>query len=59
VDGTQYYQPLNKVADEFIGAEIVAPAFFKNNGCPRGKKCRYSDANLQVTMTIDQRPSTI
>lgn len=46
VDGTKYYQPLNQVAEEFIGTEIADPAFFKNNGCPRGKKCRYSDANF-------------
>jgi len=45
VDGTKYYQPLNQVAEEFIGTEIADPAFFKN-GCPRGKKCRYSDANF-------------
>ena len=47
VDGTQYYQPLNQVADEFIGTEIADPAFFRNaNGCPRGRKCRYTDANF-------------
>lgn len=47
VDGTRYYQPLNQVADEFIGTEIVDPAFFRNNGlCPRGRRCRYSDANF-------------
>jgi hypothetical protein len=47
IDGTQYYQPLNQVTDEFIGTEIADPAFFRNaNGCPRGKKCRYSDANF-------------
>ena len=47
VDGTRYYQPLNQVADEFIGAEIADPGFFRNaGGCPRGRKCRYSDANF-------------
>jgi hypothetical protein len=45
VDGTTYYQPLNQVPDEFIGTEIADPAFFRN-GCPRGRKCRYSDANF-------------
>jgi len=45
-DGTLYYQPLNQVSDEFIGQEIVDPAFFRGNGCPKGKKCRYSDANF-------------
>lgn len=49
VDGTLYYQPqpLNQVADEFIGTEIADPAFFRNgNGCPLGRKCRYSDSNF-------------
>lgn len=46
-DGTQYYQPLNQVTSEHIGMEIVDPAFFRNaNGCPRGRKCRFSDANF-------------
>lgn len=47
VDETSYYQPLNQVADEFIGTEIADPAYVRNiNGCPRGRKCRYSDANF-------------
>lgn len=46
VDGTSYYQPVNQVAEEFIGTEIADPAFSRGNGCPRGKKCRYSDANF-------------
>jgi hypothetical protein len=47
VDGTKYYQPLNQVADEFIGTEVADPAFFRNtNGCPRGRRCRHSDSNF-------------
>jgi hypothetical protein len=47
VDETSYYQPLNQVADEFIGTEIADPAYLRTlNGCPRGRKCRYSDANF-------------
>jgi hypothetical protein len=47
VDGTNYYQPLNQVADEFIGTEIADPAYVRNiAGCPRGRRCRYSDANF-------------
>jgi hypothetical protein len=46
VDGTQYYQPLNQVADEFIGTEIADPSFFRGGDCPRGRKCRYSDSNF-------------
>jgi hypothetical protein len=49
VDGTSYYQPLNQVANEFIGTETVDPAYRRNVGdCPRGRKCRYSDANFSL-----------
>lgn len=56
-DRTLYYQPLNQVADEFIGTEIADPRFFRNNGCPQGRKCRFSDANFSdgddaVTFTL-------
>lgn len=46
VDGTKYYQPANAVADEFIGTEIVDPAYTRIADCPAGRKCRYSDANF-------------
>jgi hypothetical protein len=47
VDGTQYYQPLNQVPAEFIGTEIVDPAYLRDiSGCPRGRVCRYSDSNF-------------
>jgi hypothetical protein len=47
VDGTQYYQPLNQVAGEFIGTEIADPAYIRSiAGCPRGKVCRSSDASF-------------
>jgi len=48
VDGTEYYQPLNQVPDEFIGTEVADPPFFRGNGCPRGRKCRYSDSNFSA-----------
>jgi len=49
VDGTEYYQPLNRVPDEFIGTEVADPAFFRSgNGCPRGRRCRYSDSNFSA-----------
>jgi hypothetical protein len=65
VDGTQYYQPLNQVADEFIGTEIADPAFFRNrNGCPLGRKCRYSDSNFSdgddaVAFTLGGKASPV
>ena len=57
VDGTEYYQPLNRVPAEFIGTEVADPPFFRGNGCPRGRKCRYSDSNFSagdsaVTFTL-------
>ena len=48
VDGTEYYQPLNRVPEEFIGTEVADPAFFRGGGCPRGRKCRYSDSNFSA-----------
>ena len=47
VDGTSYYQPLNQVPADLIGTEIADPAYVRNaNGCPKGRKCRRSDANF-------------
>jgi hypothetical protein len=47
VDGTSYYQPLNQVQADLIGTEIADPAYVRNvNGCPKGRKCRESDANF-------------
>lgn len=52
VDGTQYYQPLNQVADEYIGREVVDPAFVRSvGGCPLGRRCRYSDSNFSAGNT--------
>lgn len=47
VDGTLFYQPVNQVDNEFIGTEIADPAYLRNvSGCPKGRKCRNSDANF-------------
>jgi len=47
VDGTTYYQPLDQVAGDFIGTEIADPPYVRNGkNCPKGKKCRQSDANF-------------
>ena len=49
VDGTEYYQPLNQMPEEFIGSEIADPGYRRNfAGCPRGRVCRYSDSNFSV-----------
>lgn len=44
IDGTEYYQPLNVTPSEFIGTEVDDPSFFRGGVCPRGRKCRFSDA---------------
>ena len=47
VDGTTYYQPSSQVSNSFIGTEIADPPYVRNSsGCPKGKKCRLSDANF-------------
>jgi hypothetical protein len=48
VDSTQYYQPLNQVANDFIGTEILDPAYVRGGGagCPKSRRCRRSDANF-------------
>ena len=43
---TEYFQPLDQVAEQFIGVERVDPDYFRNQqGCPRGGKCRFSDSS--------------
>ena len=60
VDGTTYYQPLDQVEGDFIGTEIADPAYVRGGAnCPRGRKCRRSDANFsrsqgQRAVTIGQ-----
>jgi hypothetical protein len=44
VEGTQYYQPTSTVDPTVIATEVEDPAYFRGGACPRGRKCRYSDA---------------
>lgn len=45
-EGTQYFQSLSSQANSFIGTEVDDPAYFRNrNGCPKGRRCRFSDAS--------------
>jgi len=47
VDGTTYYKPLDQVGSDFIGTEIADPPYVRGGrNCPKGKKCRQSDANF-------------
>ena len=43
-EGTVYYQPTSSVDPTVIATEVDDPVYFKGGVCPRGKKCRYSDA---------------
>ena len=45
VEGTQYYQPSSGVNGTVIATEAADPTYFRGGACPRGKKCRYSDAS--------------
>ncbi len=45
VEGTQYYQPTSTIAPTVIATEAADPTYFRGGACPRGKKCRYSDAS--------------
>ena len=44
-EGTVYYQPTSGVDPVAIATEVHDPSYFRGNGCPKGKKCRYSDAS--------------
>jgi hypothetical protein len=45
VEGTQYFQPLSSTDPTVIATEVADPQYFRGGACPRGKKCRYSDAS--------------
>ena len=44
-EGTVYYQPTSTTDPTVIATEVNDPTYFKGGECPRGKKCRYSDAS--------------
>lgn len=44
VQGTQYYQPTSTANGSVIATEVEDPNYFRGGACPKGKKCRYSDA---------------
>jgi hypothetical protein len=45
VEGTVYYQPASNLDGEAIATEVEDPTYSKGGVCPRGKRCRYSDAS--------------
>jgi hypothetical protein len=44
VEGTPYWQPSQSVDGVQIGTEVDDPQYFRRNGCPNGRRCRFSDA---------------
>jgi hypothetical protein len=45
-EGTPYWQPTQTLAPTRIGTEVSDPVYFRNtNGCPGGRRCRFSDAS--------------
>ena len=47
-EGTPYWQPLESVDPVQIGTEVDDPVYLTgtgDNGCPRGRRCRFSDAS--------------
>jgi hypothetical protein len=44
VQKTLYYQPTSSVDGTVIATEVEDPQYFRGGACPRGRKCRYSDA---------------
>jgi len=48
-EGTPYWQPTQTVDPVQIGTEVDDPAYFRRtNGCPKGRRCRWSDASRAV-----------
>ena len=45
VEATQYYQPTSSVDPTVIAVEVEDPQYFKGGACPKGRKCRWSDAS--------------
>jgi hypothetical protein len=48
VESTLYYQPLASTANSFIGTEVADPKYFRGSGCPKGHRCRFSDASREA-----------
>ncbi|HSE52430.1 MAG TPA: hypothetical protein VLB00_09575 [Gemmatimonadales bacterium] len=51
VESTPYWQPLQSSAPTQIAVEVADPEYTRNGpGCPRGRRCRRSDASRAVYM---------
>ena len=45
VEGTEYFQPSSGIDPTVIAVEVADPEYFRGGVCPRGKRCRFSDAS--------------
>ncbi|MGH9259772.1 MAG: hypothetical protein ACRD08_07740, partial [Acidimicrobiales bacterium] len=45
VQSTEYFQPTSTVDPTVIAVEVEDPDYFRGGVCPRGRKCRFSDAS--------------
>ena len=46
VESTPYWQPTQTIEGTRIATEVADPIYFRSsNGCPRGRRCRFSDAS--------------
>ena len=53
VESTPYWQPLQSTDPDTIGIEVADPPYLRNiPGCPRGRRCRSSDAARARYTTI-------
>ena len=44
VESTEYFQPTSTVDPTVVAVEVEDPEYFRGRGCPRGRRCRYSDS---------------
>ncbi len=44
-EGTEYFQPSSRIDPSVIAIEAADPEYFTGGVCPRGRRCRYSDAS--------------
>lgn len=48
VENTVYFQPTSSVDPTVIATEVADPEYVRGGVCPKGKKCRFSDAARAV-----------
>ena len=51
VEGTTYAQPSRTIDPTVIATEVDDPVYVKGGACPRGKRCRHSDASRALYAT--------